>query len=895
MNYFRTADEAAARLGLALLHRADADSRALVRKDRLAAYATDPVQSAHAWGRVREELRKRRAESRVLWLTGPFGGMGQLPWAVGFAEQLARGGDSVLLGGPEIPSLLPAHRGARSRVIPAPVRAHVSALIREGQVAVATDLEGVRIVAPHFAPMPPPDPPADAERTFFLWVQSLPEELGTRLPLPDVFDGVVFVASFRDHTPFELEACVRQLQTAGHPLLGLVAIGAPGTTDTLAPPASGRAIRPASIWDDSSPRRGDESLEPASGEPIRRGHGGEREDGRWDDGSAAFRASGIHGRPGKRENNAPDSVTETSWAHLAGGRASSPVAGPAAGSLSSAGPPTTAAPGDETKRLLDRLSPRGAVGDPGRGAATRGPSPVAADAAAWSPEAGGARAPAAAGGSVPEGGGRGHVVTEPGVGSGTRLAPPSAPASGRGEEPEPVRREGPEFGGTARKVAAAAAAPGAATAPGATPASPSAPAGGAETGRPDSTSADRSLNLPPVSSETAAATGGSEGPPESPAAVKPAGQAESRTVPLIGLWEREHRREGSFRKGARTAATLILDLLAVAAAYWFGTGHSLEELKALVVGTETRTTGQTGSGGSDAWAAGLSAPAGERGPTLGQREGTLDAPPGEVSHPGNGADENVTDGVVPGGSPPDPDPEGDVEGLVSDVQVSSTDPAVVEADPSTAAATPGAPEFDGEVEARGGERESAGSAAVTHLGRAPAEIAAADAEPPAHPDTSTADPEPDSSSEPDAGPDDGVGLDGERSPDSQDPGVDTSWVVHLSSLKGEADATAEIARLQRIGIEARAVYVEVPDRGPWYRVVVGRFTSFIEARRRALQLSEQLDLEAVHVIGRGGLDAPVPIPVPAKEKRPQETPPEESSGEGPSSPSDQAADTTRNR
>ena len=103
---------------------------------------------------------------------------------------------------------------------------------------------------------------------------------------------------------------------------------------------------------------------------------------------------------------------------------------------------------------------------------------------------------------------------------------------------------------------------------------------------------------------------------------------------------------------------------------------------------------------------------------------------------------------------------------------------------------------------------------------------------------------------------------GALTPPASPPDESTAWVVHLASFRELEDANVDIGRLRGKGIEARAVYVEVPERGPWYRVVAGSFASFVEARQRSLQLSRQLGLDQVHVISGGGQDVPVPIPIP---------------------------------
>jgi len=44
--------------------------------------------------------------------------------------------------------------------------------------------------------------------------------------------------------------------------------------------------------------------------------------------------------------------------------------------------------------------------------------------------------------------------------------------------------------------------------------------------------------------------------------------------------------------------------------------------------------------------------------------------------------------------------------------------------------------------------------------------------------------------------------------------------------------------MTRIGLEAFCVYTEVPGKGYWYRVFIGRFQSEEEARTEAARLKE---------------------------------------------------------
>ena len=63
-----------------------------------------------------------------------------------------------------------------------------------------------------------------------------------------------------------------------------------------------------------------------------------------------------------------------------------------------------------------------------------------------------------------------------------------------------------------------------------------------------------------------------------------------------------------------------------------------------------------------------------------------------------------------------------------------------------------------------------------------------------------------------------------------------SITIQISSHSDLAQATERANRLKAEGVEARVVKAEIPRRGTWYRVQLGRFTSRDEASRYASQL-----------------------------------------------------------
>ena len=238
MSYFGSAEEAARALDLPLYLRADPDPGCLLRHDRLSRYAAPTVHAARLFARFRDSIPGGiggRAEgARAVWVAGPWGSLEHLPWAVGLADQLARSGTRVWLaeraaGGP-IAALAPGVRPATE----GPEGAE--SVLGTPLYDAASDLAGVRLIfgAGPSGSTSPGGSGAATTRTirsgWLILADGLPEELDGPYPSADGLDGVVLVASFRDHGRFELESVARGLRAAGHHLLGLVAIG-PGGVD----------------------------------------------------------------------------------------------------------------------------------------------------------------------------------------------------------------------------------------------------------------------------------------------------------------------------------------------------------------------------------------------------------------------------------------------------------------------------------------------------------------------------------------------------------------------------------------------------------------------------------------------------------------------------------------
>jgi cell division protein FtsN len=88
---------------------------------------------------------------------------------------------------------------------------------------------------------------------------------------------------------------------------------------------------------------------------------------------------------------------------------------------------------------------------------------------------------------------------------------------------------------------------------------------------------------------------------------------------------------------------------------------------------------------------------------------------------------------------------------------------------------------------------------------------------------------------------------------------DAAYVVHLGSFRLRREADAEVARLMGLGYDARALHVNVPGKGPWYRVVVGAFPTFEAAHENAVLLGKTTGRTRPNVVGAGGYGAPVPV------------------------------------
>jgi putative secretion ATPase (PEP-CTERM system associated) len=70
----------------------------------------------------------------------------------------------------------------------------------------------------------------------------------------------------------------------------------------------------------------------------------------------------------------------------------------------------------------------------------------------------------------------------------------------------------------------------------------------------------------------------------------------------------------------------------------------------------------------------------------------------------------------------------------------------------------------------------------------------------------------------------------------QSPVPDLTYSVHIASFKKKITADQEVERIRREGLEAFELVVNLPQTGPWYRILVGQY----ESREEALSLANRL-------------------------------------------------------
>ncbi len=76
-----------------------------------------------------------------------------------------------------------------------------------------------------------------------------------------------------------------------------------------------------------------------------------------------------------------------------------------------------------------------------------------------------------------------------------------------------------------------------------------------------------------------------------------------------------------------------------------------------------------------------------------------------------------------------------------------------------------------------------------------------------------------------------------------------SLTVQVGSYKDQAEANQKAGSLKAAGVDARVIKADIPNKGTWYRVQAGRFTSREEAARYGSQLKARGSVKDVMVTG----------------------------------------------
>jgi len=219
-HYFDSAMDAAAGLGLPLLLATSSAPAVPRHAERLSEFSPELMHGSRLFRRF--PFPKGTA-APTIWVTGPRGTTEHLVWAVGLAEQAARGGLVAYLADLEPMPPLRVLTSGPGRPLPAAVRARLASVGADPSASWASDLQGVRVVLPG-APAKDDAGPLPEQWVLFV-ARSIPEADEFRLHGCEAIDGICFVAAIRDHTREELAEGVRLLREGGRNLLGMVAMG----------------------------------------------------------------------------------------------------------------------------------------------------------------------------------------------------------------------------------------------------------------------------------------------------------------------------------------------------------------------------------------------------------------------------------------------------------------------------------------------------------------------------------------------------------------------------------------------------------------------------------------------------------------------------------------------
>ena len=76
------------------------------------------------------------------------------------------------------------------------------------------------------------------------------------------------------------------------------------------------------------------------------------------------------------------------------------------------------------------------------------------------------------------------------------------------------------------------------------------------------------------------------------------------------------------------------------------------------------------------------------------------------------------------------------------------------------------------------------------------------------------------------------------------------YSVHVGSFKMKNNADRLVERLTRIGYNAREEFISLPQKGSWYRVLVGTFNTREDAKTLFVRLKDEEDLPALVIEGK---------------------------------------------
>ncbi|MCK4305551.1 MAG: SPOR domain-containing protein [Candidatus Eisenbacteria sp.] len=234
--YFADVADLEGSLDLPVLGRLESEPRFYQRQAILSRLAPDPSVAERLCNFV-------RIESPAIWVVGLGEGGVELPMAVGLAERFAASGVvPVLLVGPE--SERPPGMGEKGLrpVIPGQFGVCLGKVFPGGCGAQPSGIQGV------FRVWPGSDADAMPVEAAGLVVASRWSEDFLKPPVDGV-TGVVAVVPFQDERAVEITERVTTLRSLGYPLMGMVALSAPGVDRQVKKHAPSKRIHEMGIGD----------------------------------------------------------------------------------------------------------------------------------------------------------------------------------------------------------------------------------------------------------------------------------------------------------------------------------------------------------------------------------------------------------------------------------------------------------------------------------------------------------------------------------------------------------------------------------------------------------------------------------------------------------------------